>query len=92
MPALQNWMQPLLVSWRFVQTTTVRSSEITSASGFAHTRNIEQYLQTPVQLEHACSILLHSELFTFHSERMRERLLDDAEKVPTHAVPALNYV
>ncbi|KAI5117908.1 hypothetical protein M0805_003602 [Coniferiporia weirii] len=40
----------------------------------------EQYLQTPVQLEHACSLLLQGELFTFHSERMREQLLDDAEK------------
>ncbi|KAH8112863.1 hypothetical protein DFH11DRAFT_1778458 [Phellopilus nigrolimitatus] len=41
----------------------------------------EQYLQTQVQLEHACTLLLHSELFAFHSERMRERLLVDAEKI-----------
>ncbi|KAL5514679.1 hypothetical protein ACEPAG_1995 [Sanghuangporus baumii] len=40
----------------------------------------EQYLQTPVQLEHACSLLLQCDLFTFHSERMRELLLEDAEK------------
>ncbi|KLO18938.1 hypothetical protein SCHPADRAFT_844224 [Schizopora paradoxa] len=40
----------------------------------------EQYLQTPVQLEHACTLLLQSELFEFHSERMRELLLKDAER------------
>ncbi|EJD01900.1 uncharacterized protein FOMMEDRAFT_147075 [Fomitiporia mediterranea MF3/22] len=40
----------------------------------------EQYLQSPIQLEHACSLLLQCDLFTFHSERMRERLLEDAEK------------
>jgi len=40
----------------------------------------EQYLQTPIQLEHACNLLLQSELFAFHSERMREILLKDAER------------
>ncbi|THH14440.1 hypothetical protein EW146_g5899 [Bondarzewia mesenterica] len=38
----------------------------------------EQYLQSPLQLEHACGLLLDSELFTFHSERMCEILTDEA--------------
>ncbi|KAI0821512.1 hypothetical protein BC629DRAFT_1435333 [Irpex lacteus] len=38
----------------------------------------EQYLQTPLQLEHSCDLLMGSELFVFHSERMSEMLLDDA--------------
>ena len=41
----------------------------------------EQYLQSPLQLEHACDLLLSSELFTFHSERMSELLLQDAQTV-----------
>ena len=41
----------------------------------------EQYLQSPFQLEHACELLLDSELFTFHSERMCEILVDDAQSV-----------
>lgn len=43
----------------------------------------EQYLQTPLQLEHSCDILLGSELFAFHSERMCELLMDDAKSVRT---------
>ncbi|KZP21324.1 hypothetical protein FIBSPDRAFT_788413, partial [Athelia psychrophila] len=39
----------------------------------------EQYLQSPFQLEHACELLLDSELFTFHSERMCEILTDDVQ-------------
>ncbi|KAH8080706.1 hypothetical protein BXZ70DRAFT_960074 [Cristinia sonorae] len=39
----------------------------------------EQFLQSPMQLEHACDTLLASELFTFHSERMCDLLLDDAK-------------
>ncbi|KAI0943583.1 hypothetical protein AcW1_002717 [Taiwanofungus camphoratus] len=39
----------------------------------------EQYLQSPLQLEHACDLLLASELFQFHSERMSELLTDDAQ-------------
>ncbi|KAL6304737.1 hypothetical protein BKA93DRAFT_848625 [Sparassis latifolia] len=39
----------------------------------------EQYLQSPLQLEHACDLLLASELLTFHSERMCELLVDDAQ-------------
>ncbi|KAI0298327.1 hypothetical protein B0F90DRAFT_1632724 [Multifurca ochricompacta] len=38
----------------------------------------EQYLQSPLQLEHACEFILESELFTFHSERMCEILSDEA--------------
>lgn len=75
-------MQLLLVSWHSAPIITVRSSvacAYTCVISYGHV--VEQYLQTPVQLEHACSLLLHSELFSFHSERMRERLLEDAEKV-----------
>ncbi|KAF9451097.1 hypothetical protein P691DRAFT_808759 [Macrolepiota fuliginosa MF-IS2] len=38
----------------------------------------EQYLQSPLQLEHAFEMLLDSELFEFHSERMCEIIVDDA--------------
>ncbi|KAG1872950.1 hypothetical protein DFJ58DRAFT_406806 [Suillus subalutaceus] len=39
----------------------------------------EQFLQSPMQLEHACSLLLDSELFVFHSERMCELAIEDVE-------------
>ncbi|KAI0329754.1 hypothetical protein GY45DRAFT_1279051 [Cubamyces sp. BRFM 1775] len=39
----------------------------------------EQYLQSPLQLDYACDMLLNSELFAFHSERMSELLADDAQ-------------
>ncbi|EMD36917.1 hypothetical protein CERSUDRAFT_114834 [Gelatoporia subvermispora B] len=39
----------------------------------------EQYLTSPLQLEHACDMLLNSELFAFHSERMSEHLFGDAQ-------------
>lgn len=39
----------------------------------------EQYLQSPLQMEHACGLLLDSELFKFHSERMCELCLEDAQ-------------
>ncbi|KAI1784041.1 hypothetical protein LXA43DRAFT_249225 [Ganoderma leucocontextum] len=39
----------------------------------------EQYLQSPLQLEHACSMILASELFSFHSERMCELMVGDAK-------------
>ncbi|KAI0087189.1 hypothetical protein BDY19DRAFT_893658 [Irpex rosettiformis] len=39
----------------------------------------EQYLQDPLQLEHSCDLLMSSELFVFHSERMSELLLDDSQ-------------
>ncbi|EED79372.1 predicted protein, partial [Postia placenta Mad-698-R] len=38
----------------------------------------EQYLQSPLQMEHAYDLLLASELLAFHSERMSDILLDDA--------------
>ncbi|KAI9464087.1 hypothetical protein BJY52DRAFT_886198 [Lactarius psammicola] len=38
----------------------------------------EQYLQSPLQLEHACNLIFDSELFAFHSERMCEILTDEA--------------
>ncbi|KZW00154.1 hypothetical protein EXIGLDRAFT_639782 [Exidia glandulosa HHB12029] len=38
----------------------------------------ENYLPTQLQLEHACCMLLDSELFAFHSERMSHLLLEDA--------------
>lgn len=41
--------------------------------------SVEQYLQSPFQLEHACELLLSSELFAFHSERMCEILTDEAQ-------------
>lgn len=37
----------------------------------------EQYLQSPLQLEHACGMIFDSELFAFHSERMCEILTDE---------------
>ena len=41
----------------------------------------ENYLQSPLQLEHACNLIFDSELFTFHSERMCEILTDEAAVV-----------
>lgn len=41
----------------------------------------EQYLQSPLQMEHAYDLLLASELLAFHSERMSDILLDDARNV-----------
>ncbi|EJD42059.1 hypothetical protein AURDEDRAFT_115206 [Auricularia subglabra TFB-10046 SS5] len=38
----------------------------------------QQYLQTQLQLEHACNMLLDSELFAFHSERMSHLVIDEA--------------
>ncbi|KAF9269493.1 hypothetical protein L218DRAFT_993530 [Marasmius fiardii PR-910] len=39
----------------------------------------EQYLQSPLQLEHACNLILDSELFSFHSERMCDILTSEAQ-------------
>ncbi|KAH7882997.1 hypothetical protein F5I97DRAFT_1978361, partial [Phlebopus sp. FC_14] len=39
----------------------------------------EKYLQSPFQLEHACQLLLDSELFVFHSERMCELAVKDVK-------------
>jgi hypothetical protein len=38
----------------------------------------EQYLQTQLQVEHACELVLDSELFVWHSVRMTDILLRDA--------------
>lgn len=43
--------------------------------------SVEQYLQSPLQLEHACEYILDSELFSFHSERMCEILTDEVTQV-----------
>lgn len=48
---------------------------------FNRWHSIEQYLQSPLQLEHACNMLLDSELFAFHSERMCEIIVDDTQTV-----------
>ncbi|KAH9974389.1 hypothetical protein BGW80DRAFT_1303690 [Lactifluus volemus] len=46
----------------------------------------EQYLQSPLQLEHACEYILDSELFAFHSGRMCEILTDEvAQNTDPHA-------
>ncbi|TBU39340.1 hypothetical protein BD309DRAFT_440440 [Dichomitus squalens] len=39
----------------------------------------EQYLQSPLQLQHACDMVLASDLFSFHSERMCELMVEDAQ-------------
>ncbi|KZT26183.1 hypothetical protein NEOLEDRAFT_1132760 [Neolentinus lepideus HHB14362 ss-1] len=49
----------------------------------------EQYLQSPLQMEHACQLLLESELFKFHSERMCELLLDDTQ---SHTDPHCQFI
>ncbi|KAH9941272.1 uncharacterized protein BXZ73DRAFT_88419 [Epithele typhae] len=41
----------------------------------------EQYLQSPLQIDHACNTILSSELFSFHSERMCELMVEDAQTV-----------
>ncbi|PCH37392.1 hypothetical protein WOLCODRAFT_109793 [Wolfiporia cocos MD-104 SS10] len=49
----------------------------------------EQYLQSPLQMVHACDLLLASELFMFHSERMSEILCEDVQKATD---PHLVYI
>ncbi|KAK0470040.1 uncharacterized protein EV420DRAFT_85978 [Desarmillaria tabescens] len=49
----------------------------------------ELYLQTPLQLEHAVDLLLDSELWAFHSERMCESL---AETVKSNTDPHAQLV
>ena len=49
-------------------------------SGHSH-HFLEQYLQTPLQLDHACTLLLDSELFQFHSERMCSIIMTDIQMV-----------
>ncbi|KAF8624684.1 hypothetical protein AX17_007015 [Amanita inopinata Kibby_2008] len=49
----------------------------------------EQYLQSPLQLEHACNLLLESELFQFHSERMCDIIMHDSQ---TTTDPHLQFI
>lgn len=42
-------------------------------------RVIERYLSTPAQLEHSCELLLDSDLFSFHSDRSCELLIEHAK-------------
>jgi hypothetical protein len=63
----------------YVQLITV--SDMSSVGLIKLTLFLEQYLQSPMQLEHACTLILNSELFVFHSERMCEILVDDAQRV-----------
>ncbi|KAG6834984.1 hypothetical protein H0H93_005916 [Arthromyces matolae] len=53
------------------------SSESTESCETLTLNHQEQYLQSPLQLEHACELLMESELFRFHSERMCEILQTD---------------
>lgn len=60
----------------------VRRSMITGHPAGPHIEyTTEQYLQTSMQLEHACELLLQSELFTFHSERMCDNIVGGVQKV-----------
>ncbi|KAL4076866.1 hypothetical protein V8B97DRAFT_1511996 [Scleroderma yunnanense] len=49
----------------------------------------QQYLQSPLQLEHACQQLLGSELFKFHSERMCRLIIEDAQ---TETDPHVQFI
>lgn len=51
----------------------------------------EQFLQSPMQLEHACCLLLDSELFAFHSERMCELVIEDVKSVRTPRTMVIIY-
>ena len=52
-----------------------------SYESFTPQHGTEQFLQTSMQLEHACDLLLQSELFVFHSERMCNNIVDQVQKV-----------
>ncbi|GJJ14706.1 hypothetical protein Clacol_008973 [Clathrus columnatus] len=53
----------------------------------------QQYLQTPVQLEHACTLLIGSELFHFHSERLSSLVISDAlTNTDPHAQLILQHI
>ncbi|KAF9521777.1 hypothetical protein CPB83DRAFT_865258 [Crepidotus variabilis] len=52
----------------------------------------EQYLQSPLQLEHAIGLLLDSELFQFHSERMCEIIVEDAQSTTDPHLLFIFYV
>lgn len=48
---------------------------------------VDQYLSNRLQMEHACALLLNSELFAFHSERMCDNLVEDVQNVCTSFSP-----
>jgi hypothetical protein len=50
-----------------------------------------QYLHTPLQVEHACGLVLNSELFAFHSERMCENLVQDIKQTTDPHVILITY-
>jgi hypothetical protein len=68
-------------SFRCVLPITVSGAVIRLIVVYTVISCAEQYLQSPFQLEHACELLLNSELFAFHSERMCEILADGAQSV-----------
>ncbi|KAF9463233.1 hypothetical protein BDZ94DRAFT_1259432 [Collybia nuda] len=51
----------------------------------------EQYLQSPLQLQHACELILDSELFEFHSERMCEIIVDDIQQTTDPHAQLISY-
>ena len=65
----------------------VRSCSIIVYRSLIWVTRIEQYLQSPLQLAHACELLLESELFAFHSERMCDILVDDVRSVSNLSIP-----
>lgn len=73
------WTRPSVGSWPSAQHTTVRLGLLPPAV-LPHCPT-EQFLQSPLQLEHACNLLIESELFEFHSERMLDIIIDDAQTV-----------
>ena len=58
-----------------------RTSDELCVHSFEFDEHTEQYLQSPLQMEHACDLLIASELFQFHSQRMTGILFSDTQKV-----------
>lgn len=77
------WMPPCVVSLLFVRHTMARVQHL-NYPDLAKTYPTEQFLQSPLQLEHACELILDSELFEFHSERMLDIITDNAQTVRMH--------
>lgn len=50
-----------------------------------------QYLSNRLQMEHACALLLNSELFAFHSERMCDNLVEDVQNTTDPHVLLITY-
>ncbi|KAF9011998.1 hypothetical protein BDQ17DRAFT_801679 [Cyathus striatus] len=51
----------------------------------------EQYLQSPLQLQHAFELILHSDLFQFHSERMTEIVVDHLQRTTDPHLQFISY-